>query len=89
MSGAPEFLLVKRGLYYRPNSHGYTGIKERAGRYLESEASPPDGVTAIHQDEAPEYSSACYHDVAAQHFASRTAALSNALTLLMAGKVQP
>lgn len=28
-----RYLLVKRGLYYRPDNRGYTGIKEYAGRY--------------------------------------------------------
>ncbi|MCK0531491.1 hypothetical protein [Sphingobium agri] len=70
-----RYLLVKRGLYYRPGNQGYTGIKEYAGRYPASDASPDDGVTAIHEDEAPEYSQACYHDLMAQHAAGKAAAL--------------
>lgn len=66
-----RFLLVKRGLYYAPDNHGYTGIKERAGRYLESDASPDSGVTAIHEDEAPDYSPACFHDTAREHLQSK------------------
>ncbi len=70
-----RYLLVKRGLYYRPDNRGYTGIKEYAGRYPASDASPDDGVTAIHEDEAPEYSQACYHDLMAQHAVGKAAAL--------------
>ena len=70
-----RYLLVKRGLYYRPGNQGYTGIKEYAGRYPASDASPDDGVTAIHEDEAPEYSQACYHDLMAEHAVRKAAAL--------------
>lgn len=76
------YLLVKRGLYYRPGNQGYTGIKEYAGRYPASDASPDDGVTAIHEDEAPEYSQACYHDLAAQHAAGKAAALEAEIAFL-------
>ena len=62
-----SYLLVKRGLYYRPDSKGYTGIKADAGRYLESDANPAIGVTAIHENDAPQFSDACYHDLAISH----------------------
>ena len=58
-----RFLLVKRGLYYRPDNCGYTGIKDRAGRYLESDAMPLSGVTAIAEEDAPMFSSACFEDI--------------------------
>ncbi len=61
MAVMPKYLLIKRGLYYRPNNMGYTGIKDQAGRYEASEAY--EGVTAIHEDEAPEYAPACWNDV--------------------------
>lgn len=35
----PKYLLLKRGLYWRPNSCGYTGVKCAAGRYSLDEAS--------------------------------------------------
>lgn len=80
---APEsgerYLLVKRGLYYRPDNRGYTGIKDHAGRYLASDASPDCGVTAIHEDQAPEYSEACYPDVMAEHLAKKIASLTSEL----------
>lgn len=80
----PHFLLVKRGLYYRPNNCGYTGIKSEAGRYLESEASPLSGVTAIHEDEAPAYSPACCDDVAMNDFTRRVKQATDDLQLHLA-----
>lgn len=65
--GEPKFLLVKRDLYYAPDNSGYTGIKDLAGRYHEAEAMPEHGVTAIHQDDAPEYSKGCWHDLRHTH----------------------
>lgn len=55
-----RFLLLKRGLYYRPNGQGYTGRKSEAGRYPATDARPAYGVTAIHEDEAPAYSDGCW-----------------------------
>ena len=65
--GGQHFLLQKRGLYYRTDSCGYTGIKDHAGRYLETDASPENGVTAIHEDEAADFSPACFDDLARAH----------------------
>lgn len=59
-----RFLLIKRGLYYGPDNRGYTGFKERAGRYLESDADPISGVTAVHEDEAGEIAPSCFDDLA-------------------------
>ncbi|WP_324695568.1 hypothetical protein [Novosphingobium sp. RL4] len=56
-----RFLLVKRGLYYAPDNHGYTGFKDKAGRYLESDAY--EGVRAIHVDQAEEFAPACFVDL--------------------------
>ena len=62
-----RYLLVKRGLYYRPDNCGYIGIKEYAGRYLQTDARPISGVTAIHEDDAPEFSAACFDDLAREY----------------------
>lgn len=62
-----EYLLVKRGLYYRPNNAGYTGIRNEAGRYDESDAYPDGGVTAVHESEAPYFAPACWNDVKVSH----------------------
>lgn len=71
-----HFLLMKRGLYYRPDNAGYTGIKSQAGRYPESRAMPEAGITAIHEDEAPEYSECCAWDI---RLKDQVSELSNAL----------
>jgi hypothetical protein len=62
------FLLIKRGLYWRPNGKGYTGLKEEAGRYTLEECSAhfpnadspnQDGTRFIAEDDAPDYASGC------------------------------
>ena len=81
---APErtdaHLIEKRGLYYRPDSAGYTGLKEDAGRYTLEEVaihfpntdSPnQDGMTFYHEDDAPEYSASCAWDVKLVHKACK------------------
>lgn len=72
---APQYLLVKRDLYYRPNGEGYTGIRDHAGRYSQAEAEAhcysagPEGnsVAMIREDEAPEFTRACFDDLAREH----------------------
>ena len=59
MSNAPEYLIRKRGLFYRPNSAGYTNVKDEAGRYTHDEAvkithpngpdGPRDGMPFVSQ----------------------------------------
>jgi hypothetical protein len=83
------FLIEKRGLYYRPNAAGYTGIKSEAGRYTFDEAvvrvgpngpdGPQDGMGIWHEDEAPDYSSSCYWDVRVRHERDTLAARVKAL----------
>lgn len=75
----PKHLLVKRGLYYRPDNQGYTGIKDHAGRYQATDARPEDGITAVHEDEAPEFSKACFDDLARDHLQKKVQSLSTAL----------
>lgn len=79
----PRFLLVKRDLYYRPDACGYTGIKDHAGRYHEDEAEPESGVTAIHEDDAPEFSKGCWDDVARRHLQKKIARLRDAATQVL------
>lgn len=67
------FLIEKRGLYYRPESAGYTGLKREAGRYSLDEASvivgpngpegSQDGMSMWAEDDAPEYSLGCPWDL--------------------------
>ncbi len=69
------FLLMKRDLYYRPAAQGYTGIKDNAGRYTKAEAEEHAdeayGVTAILATEAPEFSPACFDDLARAHLTKK------------------
>lgn len=75
-----KYLLVKRGLYYGPDNRGYTGIKERAGRYHAHEADALSGVEAIHEDEAPMFSPNCWQDVKVEYLLGRIAELERRLT---------
>jgi len=65
------YLLMKRGLYYRPDAMGYTGIKDHAGRYskgdAEGHADPASGVTMVSEAEAAEFSPNCFDDLARAH----------------------
>lgn len=61
------YLLMKRGLFYRPNAMGYTGIRDEAGRYsavdAKSHADPISGVTMIAEVDAPLFSPKCFDDI--------------------------
>lgn len=70
------FLIVKYDLYYRPKSQGYTGIKDHAGRYTldevavmfpNMESENQDGMTFIAEEDAPEFSKACFWDLKLEH----------------------
>lgn len=76
------YLIEKRGLYYRPEAAGYTGIKDEAGRYSLAEVAEhmpnmdsanQDGASFIHEDDAPDYTRACYHDLKERHQAKKLA----------------
>lgn len=65
-----QWVKMKRGLFYLPNDCGYTGIRDHAGRYSRSEAiaeTSCEGVTAMPLADAPEFSQACFDDVAREH----------------------
>ena len=66
-----NYLLVKRGLYYKPNNQGYTGIKEYAGRYIKSEERLEINVIAIHEDEAPEFSKSCWPECKIEYYKNK------------------
>ncbi|WP_104019083.1 hypothetical protein [Roseovarius nitratireducens] len=75
------YLIEKRGLYYRPNAAGYTGLKSQAGRYSFEDAAervgpngpdgPQDGMGMWRESEAPEYSSRCPWDLRMKDHAYR------------------
>jgi len=86
-----RYLIVKRGLYYRPDNKGYTGLKKDAGRYPKEHANAAYGTTAIHEDDAPEYSEACWpetkladKDETIRTLRERNAALVNAAWAMLA-----
>lgn len=80
----PMFLLMKRGLYYRPDAMGYTGIKDNAGRYSKADAEahvdPESGVSMIAETEAPEFSPKCFDDLAREHLEMKLAQAQAALS---------
>lgn len=75
------YLLVKRGLYYRPERLGYTGTKAEAGRYTLADAAEliNHGVSFVHEDNAEEFTSSCDDDVKIRHLETTIARLSEAL----------
>lgn len=83
-AGEPMFLLLKRGLYYRPGSKGYTGIKDHAGRYskaeAEAQADPACGVAMIAEVEAPDFAPKCFDDLARAHLEAKLSATQAALS---------
>jgi hypothetical protein len=87
----PMFLLTKRGLYYRPNAMGYTGIKDKAGRYSRAEAEthvdPESGVDMIAEAEAPDFSPKCYDDLAREHLEMKLAEARAEIAALAAVRV--
>jgi len=56
-----KYLLVKRGLYWRPYAHGYTGLKSEAGRYDYYSAVERinDDVTMTKESDAPSIARGC------------------------------
>lgn len=78
-----QYLIIKRGLYYRPNSGGYTGLKDEAGRYSlydaedishpNGEYGPRDGMSYMHENDAPDYAPQCCIEVKCGHMMQRIA----------------
>lgn len=81
-----SYLLMKRGLYYRPAPMGYTGIKDNAGRYTRDEAElradHASGVTMVHEEEADDFSPACFDDLARAHLVKKLEAREAELSRL-------
>jgi hypothetical protein len=71
---AGKWLLLKRGLYWRPNSQGYTGLKSEAGRYTDEEVAiyrrqDEREVFILDAETADEIAPKCWPDVAQRHLA--------------------
>jgi hypothetical protein len=67
-----KWLLMKHGLYWRPNSQGYTGLKSEAGRYTDEQVAiyrrnDEYTVSIIEAETADEISPSCYPDIAQKH----------------------
>lgn len=76
MSNKAEWLLVKRGLYYRPGSAGYTGRLDEAGRFTHAYAAScvetrGEPVSMIHEKNAGLFSPKCCDEVKLQYYRER------------------
>ena len=86
MERPDEWLLIKRDLYWRPNSSGYTGLRDEAGRYTYAEASPRcnGGVSMVHISEAPEFRAAVWDDLLVAHLLKQRSERDDTITTLRA-----
>ncbi len=75
----PMYLLMKRGLYWRPNGAGYTGLKREAGRYTAEDSSWVDNervarhepkTTRVLESKAERFAPACASDVRERELAA-------------------
>ena len=81
------YLLLKRGLYWRPDAAGYTGAKAEAGRYEWADAQArchDDGepVTMVAEEDAAEFSPRCPDDAKVRVLRRERDALMRALVAL-------
>lgn len=87
------YLLIKRGLYYRPNSMGYTGLKVNAGRYSKSQADdhedPISGVSVMHESIAPLIAPKCFDDIARDYLLHRLTVAEEALQQIVQLEPRP
>lgn len=69
-----RYLLVSKGLYWRPDSRGYTGIRDEAGRYSHDIALNHEryGGTYYHEDVAPEVLPATYSDIKLEYYMTKS-----------------
>jgi hypothetical protein len=81
--GEKPYVLMKRGLYWRPDAQGYTGVLAEAGRYSEAKArayidDPRLGVVAMLASEAGEFSPACWEETKLRVMRDRLTAAESA-----------
>lgn len=78
LADADAWLIIKHGLYYKPGSHGYTGVRDLAGRFSKREAeyhaNANDEIRIVPLLEADEFSKCCWDDVARDHLTKQRAA---------------
>lgn len=87
-----HYVLLKRDLYECPGHQGYTGIRDKAGRWLAEEFAnhgipikekytPKERDSyAISADVAPEFTNECFHDLSLAHLRGKVERLQEALT---------
>lgn len=77
-----HWLLLKRGLFYRPGNCGYTGIRNEAGRYSRKAADEhaAAGGRVMREADAPEFLPAAFDDLVIKHLTVQRDALVKALT---------
>lgn len=87
-----QYVLLKRDLYECPGHQGYTGIRDKAGRWLAEEFAkhgipikekytPKERDSyAIPLDVAPEFTNECFHDLSLAHLRGKVERLQEALT---------
>ena len=86
------YVLLKRDLYECPGHQGYTGIRDKAGRWAEEEVRAAGysignvynhsyrELYAIPLDVAPEFTNECFHDLSLAHLRGKVERLQEALT---------
>lgn len=87
-----QYVLLKRDLYECPGHKGYTGIRDKAGRWSEEEIKASRYSIAnvynpsyrehyaIPLDIAPEFTNDCFHDLSLAHLRGKVERLQEALT---------
>lgn len=87
-----QYVLLKRDLYECPGHKGYTGIRDKAGRWSEEEITASRYSIAnvynpsyrehyaIPADVAPEFTNECFHDLSLAHLRGKVERLQEALT---------
>lgn len=88
LADADAWLIIKHGLYYKPGSHGYTGVRDLAGRFSKREAeyhaNANDEIRIVPLLEADEFSKSCWDDVARDHLTKQRAAKDAEISSLRA-----
>lgn len=74
-----DHVLIKRGLYYRPDGNGYTGLKSEAGLYPPAYANDLERVSAVPFEEAPDFAPACFVETKITYLRAEVERLRGAL----------
>lgn len=82
-----QYVLIKRDLFECPEHMGYTGIRDKAGLWdetyiracgfeIDAKYSRRHGHYALPLAEAPEFTTACFDDIALAHVKAQRDALA-------------